>query len=276
MMETVSFDFSAVRAVTFDAGGTLLTPHPSVGEVYAEILSTSIRSPLELETAFESAFSSVSKNPAVLDPDEREKDFWRQVVRETMRERRIPAGIPSPRSSSTCGTLSATEPLAGIRRLPRDPAALRDRGYRNGVLANPDHRLPTVLDETGLARLVEPSLSRPRSVPRNRIPVSSEWRKRPSGLPPEARLHVGDSRHHDLAGARDAGWTGILIRNDAGPVDLPAIGQLTDLAPLLSGPLERADPGSDLTGMKNANAINECTDTRHLKGCEERVYPSMG
>ncbi len=35
-MEPIPFDLSGVRAVTFDAGGTLLTPHPSVGEVYAE------------------------------------------------------------------------------------------------------------------------------------------------------------------------------------------------------------------------------------------------
>ena len=92
-METLPFDFSNVRAVTFDAGGTLLTPHPSVGEVYAEILRGYhlIRNPLELESAFQSAFSSISKNPAVLDPDEREKDFWRQVVRETMKDDPIPA-----------------------------------------------------------------------------------------------------------------------------------------------------------------------------------------
>ncbi len=95
MMEPVPFDLSGVRAVTFDAGGTLLTPHPSVGEVYAEILRgyQIIRNPLVLETAFESAFSSISKNPAVLDPDEREKDFWRQVVRETVREHPIPDEI---------------------------------------------------------------------------------------------------------------------------------------------------------------------------------------
>lgn len=256
-MDGVPFDFSAVRAVTFDAGGTLLTPHPSVGEVYAEILRKYhiIRNPLELETAFESAFSSISKNPAVLDPDEREKDFWRQVVRETVREHPIPSGIFPEVFSTMWDTFSHGthwRVFDGCRDLLQ---SLRDRGYKLGVLSNWDRRLHNVLRETGLAELVD------------QVVVSADFgiekpdtgifrvAERAMGQPAEACLHVGDSRHHDLAGARQAGWTGILVRNDTGPVELPAIGQLTDLAPLLSGPLERTNPESDLTGKKNAEPI---------------------
>jgi putative hydrolase of the HAD superfamily len=256
-MDSVSFDFSCVRAVTFDAGGTLLTPHPSVGEVYAEILRGYhiIRNPLVLETSFESAFSSISKNPAVLDPDEREKDFWRQVVRETVRENPIPEEIFPEVFSTMWDTFShgtRWRVFDGCRDLLQ---TLRSRGYQLGVLSNWDRRLHSVLRETGLAELVD------------QIVVSADFgiekpdtgifrvAERAMGQPAGACLHVGDSRHHDLTGACHAGWIGILVRNDTDPVELPAIGQLTDLAPLLPGPRERAYPGDDGTGMNNAGSV---------------------
>jgi len=237
-METLPFDFSNVRAVTFDAGGTLLTPHPSVGEVYAEILRGYhlIRNPLELESAFQSAFSSISKNPAVLDPDEREKDFWRQVVRETMKDDPIPASQFDDVFINMWDSFSHGNRWRVYNGSHQILKTLRDRGYWLGVLSNWDHRLHTVLEETGLSDLVESVvISVEVGVEK---PDSGIFRavEAQSGMPPDVFLHVGDSRHHDLAGARDAGWSGILIRNDEGPVRPSSIGRLADLTEVLPGP----------------------------------------
>lgn len=237
-METLQFDFSTVRAVTFDAGGTLLTPHPSVGEVYAEILGEYgiTRNPLELESAFQSAFSSISKNPAVLDPDEREKDFWRQVVRETMKESPIPTSQFDDIFINMWDSFSHADRWRVFDGSHEILKTLRDRGYWLGVLSNWDQRLHSVLEETGLSDLVESVvISVEVGVEK---PDSGIFRvaETMSGMPPDALLHVGDSRHHDLVGARDAGWSGILIRNDEGPADPPSIGRLADLIEVLPGP----------------------------------------
>jgi len=241
-METPASEFSGIRAVTFDAGGTLLTPHPSVGEVYAEILTKHpiVRNPPELESAFQLAFFSISKNPAVLDPEEREKDFWRQVVRETMKSDPIPASRFDQVFIDLWDTFSHANRWRVFDGSHRILETLRDRGYWLGVLSNWDHRLHTVLKETGLSDLVESVIiSVDVGVEK---PDTGIFRavEKCSGMPPDACLHVGDSRHHDLAGAHRAGWSGILIRNDQGPVDPPSIGQLEDLIEMLPGPSSSA------------------------------------
>ncbi|MEZ5276425.1 MAG: HAD-IA family hydrolase [Opitutaceae bacterium] len=238
-MTSAPDDFTAIRAITFDAGGTLLAPHPSVGEVYAEVLGSFdlARDPIALENAFHAAFSTVSKNPAVLDPEEREKDFWRQVVRHTVRDAPLPESVFPEVFAAMWDAFShgaRWRVFDGSHAILR---ALRDRGYRIGVLSNWDRRLRSVLEETGLAELIDTvviSSDIGIEKPDTGIFRAAEAR---IGQPAESCLHVGDSRHHDLAGARAAGWAGLLVRNDGGPVDLPAIGSLADLFPLLPGPI---------------------------------------
>lgn len=229
---------TSVRAITFDAGGTLLEPHPSVGEVYAEVLRSFgvERDPRKLETDFQEAFSSVSKDTTVLDPNEREKDFWRQVVRRTVEQDPFPAELLPEVFVTMWDTFSH-----GARWRVFDGShdllqSLKARGYQLGVISNWDHRLHRVLDETGLARFFDPVIvSADIGIEK---PDAGIFRAAETALghPPESCLHVGDSRHHDLAGAQEAGWAAILVRNDAGPVRLPSVGRLPDLADLLPGP----------------------------------------
>ena len=59
-------------------------------------------------------------------------------------------------------------------------------------------------------------------------------------LAPQQLLNVGDSARFDIDGALAAGWSAIhLVRNSATPAhpDVARIGALTDLAPLLKGPV---------------------------------------
>jgi len=238
-MTSVLDDFKAIRAVTFDAGGTLLAPHPSVGEVYAEVLGSFDleRDPTSLENAFRVAFATVSKNPAVLDPEEREKDFWRQVVFQTVRDDPLPESLFPGVFAAMWDAFSHGDRWRVFDGSHAILRSLRDRGYRVGVLSNWDRRLRSVLEETGLADLVDTVIiSSDVSIekPDTGIFRAAEIR---IGHPAEECLHIGDSRHHDLAGARAAGWAGLLVRNDDGPVDLPTIGSLADLATLLPGPI---------------------------------------
>lgn len=241
-MNPAHTDFASIRAVTFDAGGTLLAPHPSVGEVYAEVLRAFDleRDASSLESSFRAAFTAVSKNAAVLDPEEREKDFWRQVVRRTILDNPIPEAVFPDVFATMWEAFShgtRWRVFDGSHQLLQ---SLRDRGYQLGILSNWDRRLHSVLKETGLAGLFETVvISADVGIEK---PDTGIFRAAETllGQPAAACLHVGDSRHHDLAGARGAGWTALLVRNDDGPVDLPSIGNLADLAALLPGPTERS------------------------------------
>jgi putative hydrolase of the HAD superfamily len=228
----------SVSAVTFDAGGTLLEPHPSVGEVYAEVLwSFGLeRDPDKLEADFQAAFASVSKNTALLDPNEREKDFWRQVVRRTVEQDPFPHEMFPDVFLTMWDTFShgtRWRVFDGSQELLHN---LRARGYRLGVISNWDRRLHRVLDETGLASFFDPIIVSADIGIEKPDPGIFRAAETVLGHPPESCLHVGDSRHHDLTGALDAGWAGILVRNDGDPIRLPTVGRLSDLDGLLPGP----------------------------------------
>jgi len=229
---------AAVRAVTFDVGGTLLEPHPSVGQVYAEVLRTFDleRKPDQLESAFQMAFASVSKNPAVLDPNEREKDFWRQVVKKTVDRDPIPESVFPAVFQTMWDTFSHGSRWRVFEGSHELLQSLRQRGYRLGILSNWDHRLHRVLHETGLAELFDAVIISANIGIEKPDPGIFRAAEAVIKHPPEACLHVGDSRHHDLDGAREAGWSAILVRNDSGPVRLPSVGRLPDLSSLLPGP----------------------------------------
>src|SRR5882672_10621824 len=75
-----------IRAITLDFGGTLLTPHPSVGAVYAEILAqhgVTVATPL-LDQRFRKNFADVQAQPRSVINESTEYAFWREVVYRTL------------------------------------------------------------------------------------------------------------------------------------------------------------------------------------------------
>jgi putative hydrolase of the HAD superfamily len=204
-----------VRLVTFDAAGTILEPHPSVGAVYREVALYHGREYDEtaLESGFRTAFSCVSKDETELDPENRERDFWRRVVLHAV----TTAGEPPESFDAYFDELYETFAHAHRWRvLPgvvQTLETLRAAGYRTAVVSNWDKRLHTVLAEAGLRPLFDA------------VVISSEagWEKpavgifrvaeRIFGVEPSECLHVGDSRKHDLAGARAAGWAALLVHH---------------------------------------------------------------
>ena len=133
-----------IRAVTFDAAGTLIAPTPSVGAVYAEVAQAHgvSRSASELDTAFGPAFHAVQQRwgvPYGADDDDARR-FWIEVVTATFKE---------PLSDELCRGLYDTFVEARRWRvLPGAREALawcRQRGLRTAVVSNFDCRLPSLL-----------------------------------------------------------------------------------------------------------------------------------
>ncbi|MGH8020040.1 MAG: HAD-IA family hydrolase [Opitutaceae bacterium] len=225
---------AGVRAITFDAGGTLFAPHPSVGAVYREI---ALRHGCDfteeaLNTGFKQAFHDVSKDSCVLDPEARERDFWRRVVIAAIAD----LGAEPADFAAFFGELyDAFSHANRWRMLPGVTDTLhvlRGRGFRLGVLSNWDRRLCTVLEETALRPLFDAVVV--SSEAGFEKPDAGIFRvaERTLGAGPAECLHVGDSLKHDIEGARAAGWRALLVRNAEGAAT--ADGEIRFLPDLLA------------------------------------------
>lgn len=203
---------SSVRLVTFDAVGTLIFPHPGVGEIYAEVAATHglQLEPSWLEPRFRSAFAQVA--PALGNPDN--PDYWREIVRLTFGEH-TPA---EPGFSALFAELWQT--FATARRWRLDPAArellahLRNRGLRLALLSNADSRFRQVFAELELAETFEAiflSAELGSRKPEPAIFLAVETR---FGLLGEQILHIGDHPEQDIAGAASLGWHTRLVGPD--------------------------------------------------------------
>jgi putative hydrolase of the HAD superfamily len=195
-----------IQAVTFDAGGTLVEPWPSVGHVYAEIANRHGLpgiAPQLLTQSFAKAWKA-------------RKDFgysipeWEGIVAETF------------------ATITGAKPDAALfddlyRRFAEPDAwrvfddvfptmeALRRRGLRLAVISNWDTRLIPLLNAIGLSKVVEfVVVSAETGFHKPSVEIFHHAAKR-FGLPPETILHVGDSEQEDVNGARAAGFEAIRI-----------------------------------------------------------------
>jgi len=202
----------SVEAITLDAGGTLVHPYPSVGAVYAEILSGH---GIEvdaggLEESFQQAFEAADGDRKDEVNDRIELDFWRRVVRQT-----LDGHCSADYFEAIFDELYREYGSARRWRLSEGAIPtikeLRTRGYRVAVLSNWDSRLRQVLNELELASLLDAcfiSCEIGFEKPDRRIFRHVE---EALALSPSQILHVGDSPVHDADGARRAGWRYMIL-----------------------------------------------------------------
>ena len=83
---TVPPDFSKIKAVFFDAGGTLFRPFPSVGEIYAEVAGRHglQADPEKLEEVFHLAWEERDGLASLSNHSnkKKEREWWHSLVRE--------------------------------------------------------------------------------------------------------------------------------------------------------------------------------------------------
>lgn len=213
-----------IRAVTFDAGGTLLEPWPSVGQVYADAARAAgfgDFGPSGLEKRFRTTWSARGHF-------DYSRAAWAAVVRSVFTE--LTPEAADPRLFAAIWN-RFTE--AGAWQVFPDVApclaALKELGLPLAVVSNWDERLHPVLRRVGLADAFEfilPSVEVAAPKPDPRLFAAAAAR---FGLPPAAILHVGDSAREDVAGAQGAGFQALLLAR-ADNVGRPdALGSLTEL-----------------------------------------------
>lgn len=217
-----------IRAVLFDAVGTLIELREPVGETYARAAADQgvTISAWRMGDAFSRVWKAseplVFPGAEPIELPTLERDWWRRLVRSTFlaadSARRVPdfdacfEGLWRHYASPAAWQLrpGAAEALG----------ALRERGLRTAVVSNFDGRLPGLLQGLGLSPLIDavvlPS-DAGAAKPDRRIFALALRRV---GAAPAEALFVGDDAEHDLEGARRAGLEA---------VDAAALATLRDL-----------------------------------------------
>ena len=164
-------EFANIKAVTFDAGGTLIEPWPSVGHVYSAVaaelgygavspegLNQSFAKAWKIKQSFdysrsawftlvEQVFAAVPCEPDV--PDAPRSDASRSH----------PPRSYAPLSQKLFETLYERFTHTAVWRVYDDVQptlrALRHRGYRLGVISNWDGRLKNLLSDLQLSDYFE-------------------------------------------------------------------------------------------------------------------------
>jgi putative hydrolase of the HAD superfamily len=229
-----------IKAVFFDAAGTLIKPAKRVGESYAAIAAKHGKNVLASDIAerFRVCFDLAPRLafPGVTEPNlsALERDWWKQLV-----GRVFEPWSPFERFDAYFAELFAyfAEPGAWslYPEVPETLSVLKERGLILGVISNFDSRLVRVLNGLGAASSFEEIFVSSRvgyAKPDPRIFHAALNRH---GLKPENAIHVGDSETNDLRGASNAGLRGVLIDRDNGtsPVDRDRVTSLKAIVSML-------------------------------------------
>jgi putative hydrolase of the HAD superfamily len=219
--------FSNIQAVTFDVGGTLIEPWPSVGHIYAEVAErhgASGLSPELLNDRFRAAWKKLSNF-------NHRRAEWAELVEEVFDglTTELPSRTFFPELYARFARPDAWHVFEDVVPTLRSLAA---RGLNLGVISNWDERLHGLLRGLRLSQyldVVVVSCEIGFAKPAPAIFAAAAEKLR---LQPEAVLHVGDSFEADFQGARAAGMHALeLCRNlrSAGPHQILSLCELEAL-----------------------------------------------
>jgi putative hydrolase of the HAD superfamily len=224
--------FHGIKAILFDAVGTLIHPDPPAVEVYHRGgAAFGAKFPLEeVERRFRAAFAAAFADSGAPTSDAQEQMKWREVVAAVFR------GAPAPIDELFSVLWDHFSHAKHWSLFPDVPAVwdeLQARGFRVGVASNYDDRLPGVL--AGL-----PPLDRCRNLFwSSRVgfakpnPRYFEFIARALDLPPDKLLMVGDDPQIDIDGAAAAGWRTLLLNRQSRAPSSTSIPTLAALPGLL-------------------------------------------
>lgn len=218
----------SIKAVFFDAGGTLIHACPSVGAVYGRVAAEQAFRvgpgrfdallPLHWRRYQERA---AREGLAVSTSDEGDSAMWRAVTAAMLAEMDELKGLDFERwfrgvqEAFGCGAAwdlypEAREVLEACRR----------RGLRCGVVSNWSSRLARILSDLGLDAYMD--FIQISALEGARKPDPEFFRRAlaKAGVRASEALHVGDTYADDAAGARAAGLVGVhLDRKGSGTAE---------------------------------------------------------
>lgn len=187
---------AGIKAITFDVGGTLIEPWPSVGHVYCDVARQfGIEAlPADVTAAFVDAWRS-RKNFGYT------RDEWFSLVGLSFRRE-----IDRELFDAIYHRFTRAEAWRVYDDVEPALRLLRQKGFKLAVISNWDERLEPLLIALGLRSWfdalfisLEIGFHKPQ-------PEIFDHAAHALNLPPQQILHIGDSEREDLLGARNAGF----------------------------------------------------------------------
>lgn len=226
-----------IKAVFFDAAGTLFTVRGSVGEVYARLAHEHGKEVAiqDLEARFRRCFTTT---PPMAFPGARpqelpglERQWWQDLVQDVF----APLG-PFPQIAPYFDALFAYFARPEAWKLYPETVetltALKARGLYLGIISNFDSRLFDLLDGLGIAHFFDPVvISTQAGSAKPAVEIFTQALAY-HALRADEALHVGDSLQADIAGAKAAGLAAVLVdrqRRDQGTDSYFSVGSLAEL-----------------------------------------------
>ena len=226
-----------IKAVYFDAAGTLIKPARRVGESYAAIAEKYGKTvtPNDLFARFRVSFDGAPRlafPDATADQiDQLERDWWRKLVGQVF----APFGRFDNFDDYFAELFDYFAEPGAWALFPEvldTLAALKQRGVTLAVISNFDSRLVGILDGLGAGSWFADVFVSSRvgyAKPDRRIFEVALSRH---GLLAQAAIHVGDSETNDLHGARSAGLKALLI--DRKPANTASSDRLMSLRQIVA------------------------------------------
>lgn len=239
--------FDAIRAVLFDAVGTVMRPEPSVAAAYQQVgrrfgstLTTDVidqRFRIALANQYRSRASEGEsagadlKTPAPTN-DAQERQRWQSIVKTVLTDIRDPEGA----FELLWDHFGHSRNWILFDDVHETWTELERRGFVLGIASNFDSRL------IGVCAAHDPLRRTPHVFYSSRIgypkPSPHFFRAIEVALElhPNQLLLVGDDRENDLEGARAAGWQALLLDRQRAKNNGEELSTLRVLTKILAGP----------------------------------------
>lgn len=221
--------YKSVRAVVFDAVGTLIYPNPPAPVVYFNLgrQHGSSLSQNEIATNFGHALKQQPYTPETNEPIER--DRWRRIVAAVFNDLTDTEALFEQLWShfARATSWSVYEDVSDVLR------ELNKRGFITAIGSNFDARLLVIANELAALHQVHEIFVSSKvgfTKPSLKFFKAIEARFR---LTPNQLLMVGDDTTNDLEGASNAGWYSLLLDRMKTSYILDRVTSLTALDQLL-------------------------------------------
>jgi putative hydrolase of the HAD superfamily len=218
-----------LRAITFDVGGTLIEPWPSVGHIYAEVAARFGINPPAPETLTRQFVKAWKARPNF----DYSRESWFAIVRETFADHSHT--LPKDFFPTVYERFAEPE----VWRLYDDVRptldALSRSGLKLGVISNWDERLRPLLQRLQLNHYFQSiviSCEAGATKPATKLFTQAATEL---GLAPGELLHVGDNLTCDVLGAERSGATGRQVERHKPLTDSRQIRSLAELCALAEG-----------------------------------------